>query len=97
VRRFTQKYSEDGLHKNESGTNSFFDVQRARPTLSMISEDMFRMPFIIHQWLRRIMTEAVIRAAINKFIDRIFTICWSLISQYFKAIVLSGKKKNNKI
>lgn len=93
----SKKYSGQ-FYKNESGTNSFLMLPKeANDDINDLLEDMFRMSFISYiNGCVENNDEAVIRAAINKFIDKYDLLEFDFSNDTLRQLYYR-EKKNNKI
>ena len=86
------------FYKNEKGTNSFLMLPKeANEDINDFLEDMFRMSFISYMnGCVENNDEAVIRAAINKFIDKYDLLEFDFSNDTLRQLYYR-EKKNNKI
>lgn len=92
-----KKYSGQ-FYKNENGTNSFLILPKeANEDINDFLEDMFRMSFVSYiNGCVENNDEAVIRAAINKFIDKYDLLEFDFSNDTLRQLYYR-EKKNNKI
>ena len=86
------------FYKNEKGTNSFLMLPKeANEDINDFLEDMFRMSFVSYMnGCVENNDEAVIRAAINKFIDKYELLEFDFSNDTLRQLYYR-EKKNNKI